>query len=545
MPPDFYSLDLLVVPKWGLYANMIAQIISQVSSHFIIHYHRRIVEVAKGESDRRPGEFPKTHTVLLDEGGSSESGRSSPSMTVSQKPSEVEDEPESLYRHAFFRPHRGQSDKLVVRQMVNPLLLFLSSTMCVLVIVGCALPSYSLDVLGVVGVLVEAGQSFVEAKTEYSVFTTIGLLLEQARTTGGVGDYLGLGTLSVLLVLTVLVVPVLQSAVLLVQWFLPVERKRRYRLSVLLEILQAWQYSEVYLLSILVGSWQLGPISGEYRYFVFLRFLLKAQTNHLSKEFLVNPYCSSVNGYLAEAAYYGIIKDEDAQCFKANVAVEPTFYVLLTGAVLLAIVNSFVMKALTHYFHDKEGSLVIVAFKKAEATHIDDLDAHEAEQSAEGTDDRKAIHPVPVLFTDRFRWLLSRKDAMDSRQSSKSGASLPSLEQVESSQSWPEDEPRPQDLALQCFSAPEQSGVDEGDGDHELRACFSAPENAVHVRQADVKEEEIDIQNCFSAPEQVGPSDEVGQDQLVSNQSWPLASPQSDLSVSRRSETKDFTLVDL
>ena len=244
---------------------MIAQIISQVSSHFIIHYHRRIIEVAKGETARRPGEFPKTHTVLLDEAGSdSAPSTGSPSMPITQSPSEDEDEPrESLYRHAFFRPHRGQSDKLVVRELVNPLLLFLSSSMCVLVILGCALPSYSLDVLGIVGVLVEAGQSFVSAKTDYSVFTTIGLLLEQARTTGGFGDYLGLGSLSVLLILTVLVVPVLQSAVLLVQWFVPVGRKRRYRLSVLLEILQAWQYSEVYLLSILVGSWQLGPISGK------------------------------------------------------------------------------------------------------------------------------------------------------------------------------------------------------------------------------------------------------------------------------------------
>ncbi len=210
------------------------------------------------------------------------------------------------------------------------------------------------------------------------------------------------------------------------------------------------------------------------------------------------------------------------------------------------------MKALAHYFHDKEGSLIIVAFKKAEATHLDDLDAHEEKHSADDAADRKAIHPVPVLFTDSFRWLLYREDVMDSRQSSprsgNGGASVPSLEQVESNESWPEDEPSRQDLELQCFSAPEQSGADEDGSNQELRACFSAPENTSHVDQPDNKEEEIDLQHCFSAPEQSGSNDEFEQDNLVSNQSWPIASSQSDLrdgSGTRRNETKDFSFVDL
>ena len=89
-------------------------------------------------------------------------------------------------------------------------LLFLSTCICVLIIVGCILPSYSLNVLGIVGVLVESGQAFIAARTEYSVFSTIQLLFDQARLTGGAGDYIGLGTLSVLLILSVLIVPVLQ-----------------------------------------------------------------------------------------------------------------------------------------------------------------------------------------------------------------------------------------------------------------------------------------------------------------------------------------------
>ena len=50
---------------------------------------------------------------------------------------------------------------------------------------------------------------------------------------------------------------------LLAQWLMPLTRKHRYRLSIVLEILQAWQYVEVYLLAVLVASWQLGTFSGE------------------------------------------------------------------------------------------------------------------------------------------------------------------------------------------------------------------------------------------------------------------------------------------
>merc|ERR1711884_653349 len=42
LPKDLYSINLMVIPVWGLYANLIAQLISQISSHFILHYHYKI-----------------------------------------------------------------------------------------------------------------------------------------------------------------------------------------------------------------------------------------------------------------------------------------------------------------------------------------------------------------------------------------------------------------------------------------------------------------------------------------------------------------------
>lgn len=255
VPEDFYSLNLLVVPKWGLYANMTAQIISQLSSHFIIHYHRKVVEhFSEVVEDQRVVKHAHTELMNYDddvvsvERDGNISGRQKTSHEISEK----------LFSHTFRRPHRGESDKLVVKKAVNPLLPVMSFLVGLLVTIGSAVPSYSLNVLGLLGLFVESGQGFEAAKTNFTLFSTIRLLFRQASLTGDISDLIGLGSLSLLLVLSVVFVPIVQAAVLLVQWFAPLTRKQRKHISITLEVLQAWQYAEVYLLAILVGSWQLG-----------------------------------------------------------------------------------------------------------------------------------------------------------------------------------------------------------------------------------------------------------------------------------------------
>jgi hypothetical protein len=46
LPDSLYSINMLVVPLWGLYANMLAQFVAQISSHFVIHYHRKAINAA-------------------------------------------------------------------------------------------------------------------------------------------------------------------------------------------------------------------------------------------------------------------------------------------------------------------------------------------------------------------------------------------------------------------------------------------------------------------------------------------------------------------
>ena len=260
-----------MAPKWGLYANMIAQLISQISSHYIIHYHRKVVDEALNRH------IQTQLTALESEDGDDDSVKKSPvgnTRMIAGRPTYVDSAAVKLCDHAFRRRHRGESDKLVPRRIVRPLLWAMVLLLSIFVLLGTSLPSYSVNILGIAGVLVESGQGFTEANTSYSVFTTMKMLFDQAALTGSARDYIGLGTLSTLVVLSVVFVPVAQSVALLVQWLVPLTQIRRHRLSVALEILQAWQYAEVYLLAILVASWQLGPISSKFVVIEFLHFKL-------------------------------------------------------------------------------------------------------------------------------------------------------------------------------------------------------------------------------------------------------------------------------
>ena len=40
LPADFLRVDLTVKPVWGLYSNTLAQVITQLLSHWIVYLHR-------------------------------------------------------------------------------------------------------------------------------------------------------------------------------------------------------------------------------------------------------------------------------------------------------------------------------------------------------------------------------------------------------------------------------------------------------------------------------------------------------------------------
>jgi Paraquat-inducible protein A len=393
-----YQVDLLVAPLWGLYANMIAQLVSQISSHFIIHYHRQVANAAtrRVEAKQRFSEVGSTMECTqeqptdIDEQFTGASDDASVDLRSSSEPDDSEKR--TLCNHEFTRPHRGETSKLQARSWVSLAFVFLCVTTVTLLLVGCILPSYSFDYLGLVGVAVESGMDFEEAKVYLGVISTAQLLMDQARFLGTAKDTIGLLSISIVLVLTSMIVPIAQVFTLLVEWLVPVRRVAANRLRVAIEVLQAWQYVEVFLLSVIVAVWQIGDVS----------------------TFLVNDYCGGLSSTFSALVSSGILDPADAQCFRSQASIEPASYVLIAAAIVLIMLTNFVSRAtIQRLREDTERGLQLQAGTTLSLENGGgDDDNNSSSNNNNNNNNNNDLPPVerlaniPVLFTDQYRWLL-------------------------------------------------------------------------------------------------------------------------------------------
>jgi hypothetical protein len=181
----------------------------------------------------------------------------------------------------------------------------------------------------------------------------------------------------------------LQSVSLMLQWFYPMTMRQRTRMSITNEILQAWQYVEVYLIALFVACWQLGPVS----------------------QWMFGTYCEGFNDFFAQMVHYGLIEKEDAICFSVQGKIEAGSIVLAAGAIILILVNTFVNKAVTQYFFDKK-----VEVEKELLPEVADDEESNGKQlykDSSLSSSSTTIHPVPVMFTDTFRWCLHHGTSSD------------------------------------------------------------------------------------------------------------------------------------
>jgi hypothetical protein len=106
--------------------------------------------------------------------------------------------------------------------------------------------------------------------------------------------------------------------------------------------------------------------------------------------------------------YSGLMKEEDAQCFSVQGNIEPGAIILAIAALLLALLNTFVNKAVLQYFHDGKIELENKLVLEGEM-QLDVVD--EGQKGSEDTNHSMKIHPVQVFFTDTFRWLLRSENS--------------------------------------------------------------------------------------------------------------------------------------
>ena len=112
---------------------------------------------------------------------------------------------------------------------------------------------------------------------------------------------------------------------------------------------------------------------------------------------------------------------EDATCFTFNAAAGGGFFTLATSAVMLAFTNTLVTRAMTQFFRDTDNT------DEMKIVTLDDVDIHDMHHTSNEyimdglnsvnwdediSEVIKKIQPLPVLFTDTFRWILYRQDVM-------------------------------------------------------------------------------------------------------------------------------------
>lgn len=362
LPANLFSVQMMVVPLWGLYANMLAQIISQISSHLIIHYHRKAIDLAALAQQTEWG----------------------------VEPSHNEGDPDVLRNHQFKLDYEASTKYAELRKGVSSTLTVMVFSFIILVICGCSVSSFSIETVGLLGLAVESMNEFKDAIVHYSVFNLANMMMEQARYLDTPSNYLGLGTLSSLLVLTVFIVPIAQAITLLVEWFKPMNRIQRHRNFVTNEVLSAWQYMEVYVLSVVIAAWQLGGVS----------------------EYMINAYCESLQSIFNTLSFYGILNESDAQCFRVNASVEQATYILVAASVVLSFANHFVMSASSQRERDIstpiERRLHSDRFLKEKATMSLDEDEDDRVQP---TNEGLVISPVASRFTDLYPFATMTKDS--------------------------------------------------------------------------------------------------------------------------------------
>lgn len=144
---------------------------------------------------------------------------------------------------------------------------------------------------------------------------------------------------------------------------------------------------------------------------------------------MINSYCDSLKETFSQLVYYGLLKEEDAQCFSVKSSIEGGSFLLAFGALLLALLSTFVTKAAAQYLRDQGEAEKRLQDEEDSPSGSDYTSRTDEDNEVDGGISAK-IHTAPVLFTDSFRWLLYQEnnhwDLPDNHYHWGSAASSPS-----------------------------------------------------------------------------------------------------------------------
>lgn len=209
-------------------------------------------------------------------------------------------------------------------------------TILILLIIGFILaPSSSLEVNRAIGIALESGNTFAQAVERFNVFRVVCLVLLETRVVlQSTEDYVGLGILLGLIILTALGFTIMQIYNFVVR-ILDHLNHRNYECldakqeTCTINRLKAWEHMEVYIIAFVFASWQLGAITA----------------------YVIHNYCDILKNLYDALSYIGLLEETNANCF-ASQASAPTTLGILIGSFSILFV-SFLVQAITQFKENK------------------------------------------------------------------------------------------------------------------------------------------------------------------------------------------------
>ena len=345
LPDRLFTVDMYVTVQWGLYANLIAQVLSQFVSHAAIWAHHNALAastaaLAAAEEQKPPAQqtpcpsyasrrASRVSRVSADLGGLAnaiaaaavEASGFDMGDDVSAAAADAAEAANTELSRVCAYPLPNAS----ISKFKALVVWLMGVGAAVLVVAGACIPSFLTSINGVAGVAFELITAEAERSKLYSVLGVVRLLVDQgldggAGGPGGVGSVWGMIFLAAIFVICALLVPVVQSILLAYIWAAPLTCCRLRTLLATNEVLSAWQYLEVYVVGIVVLLLQIGQVS---------RFMVGGACNQLQPTFDLLVRLDLLNA-------------DDNECFYLGASIENGCYLLIAASLLLGLCNRVV-----------------------------------------------------------------------------------------------------------------------------------------------------------------------------------------------------------
>lgn len=348
LTPNIILAQPRLYPDRGIYMFLSAQFILQCSCLAILHYHR-FVRVSELQA------MVKSCHVM-NKRDEEEASTMSP-----QKFSH--DSIESLRKHRFYRGTCIGEEFYILRRGASIAVVLLWVFSVLLLVSSFVAPSLDISTVGVIGAYLDnVSKSYSAGDIVRDIFQRMHLFIDAA-------DKVGMGLL-LFLVICVFVGPFVLLIVLLVRWFSPLSRSIQTKFWTAVEVLDTFQYLEVYFIGLVLSTWLMRSLS-----------------------IILNRKCGYNTEILAAIAQ----TESNRQCFLISADLSGSSFTLVTAVMCLRILRHVITSAARHQESDIDRTVIAAKILQ----HVNE----ENQQPSPTIEKRRII----LRFNDFYLFLLDTK----------------------------------------------------------------------------------------------------------------------------------------